>query len=600
MPATMHTNIAEHELAVAHSKTREDVERELREVNTFLDAIVENIPDMIFVKRAEDHMFVRFNRAGENLLGWTREQLIGKTDHDFYPKEEADFFHAMDRATLRSKVLVDVPEEPIHTKAHGLRWLHTKKVPILDEDGKPKYLLGISEDITERKAAEARAHALERELALIVQGAREAMAAWTPDGTIVSWNPAAEAIYGIAASEVIGRNVETIIPEAMSPQFQEARAHLAAGEPTPLYEVQLRRRDGRELDLEISLAVIAGPDGKPLRYTAIARDMTELARLRRVTELLSPSGDATEQTGPISSRMRQALAAAELVARDPVATVLLLGETGVGKGWLARRIHAQSPRSGNPFFEVNCASLSAQLVESELFGHERGAFTGATSQKRGLVEVCEGGTLFLDEIGELPLPVQAQLLTFLDTREFRRVGGTRTLHADVRILAATNVDLKKAADRGAFRRDLYYRLSVVPIEVPPLRERREEIPQLARSLADDLSKRASAGRRPALNRRVVGALAKYDWPGNVRELRNALERAMILARGGAIDLEHLPPELRGAVPGGSSERLDDVERNHILRVLEAAQGNRTRAAEILGIGRSTLKRKLVEYGLKDD
>jgi PAS domain S-box-containing protein len=577
-----------------------DIERELRETNAFLDAIVENIPDMIFVKRAEDHMFVRFNRAGEQLLGWTREELIGKTDHDFYPREEADFFHAMDRATLRSKVLVDVPEEPIHTKSHGLRWLHTKKVPILDEEGEPKFLLGISEDITSRKLAEERANQLERELALIVRGAREAMVTWTPDGTIVSWNPAAETIFGIAANDAIGTNVASIVPEGLSPQFEDARRRLAAGEPTSVYEVQLRSRDGRELDMEISVFTIQGPDGKPLRYAAIGRDLTELARLRHLTELLTPAAEVAEQTGPVSVRTQQALASAELVARDPIATVLLLGETGVGKGWLARRIHAQSPRAGKPFIEVNCASLSTQLVESELFGHERGAFTGATTQKRGLVEAAEGGTLFLDEIGELPLAVQAQLLTFLDARSFRRVGGTRTLNADVRLLAATNVDLRKAADRGTFRRDLYYRLSVIPIEVPPLRERREEIPHLARALAGELAKRVATARRPTLSRRVVTALQKYDWPGNVRELRNALERAMILARGAAIELEHLAPEIRGATPGATSERLADVERDHIMRVLEAAEQNRTRAAEILGISRSTLKRKLIEYGVKDD
>src|SRR5215831_11988341 len=165
-----------------------DPKRELAEANAFLDAIVENIPDMIFVKRAEDHMFVRFNRAGEELLGWPRAELLGKTDHDFYPKQEADFFHEKDRETLRNKVLVDIPEEPIHTRAHGLRWLHTKKVPILDERGEPKYLLGISEDITARKTSEARANALARELAMIAQGARDAMTTWDPDGTITSWN----------------------------------------------------------------------------------------------------------------------------------------------------------------------------------------------------------------------------------------------------------------------------------------------------------------------------------------------------------------------------------------------------------------------------
>jgi two-component system response regulator HydG len=328
--------------------------------------------------------------------------------------------------------------------------------------------------------------------------------------------------------------------------------------------------------------------------------MTEIGRLRRVTELLARTPAVEGEVPDTSPRMRQALAAADLVARDPIATVLVLGETGVGKGWLARRIHAQSPRAQKPFFEVNCASLSPQLVESELFGHERGAFTGATAQKRGLVEAAEGGTLFLDEIGELPQAVQAQLLTFLDARTFRRVGGTRTLTADVRLLAATNVELKKSAERGAFRRDLYYRLSVVPIEVPPLRERREEIPPLARSLAQDLSKRVSGRRRVSIARPALAALQRYDWPGNVRELRNALERAIILSRGSAIELDHLAPEIRGAAPGASSERLEDVEKAHILRVLEAAQQNRTRAAEILGISRSTMKRKLAEYGFKDD
>ncbi|MGE5183925.1 MAG: sigma 54-interacting transcriptional regulator, partial [Acidobacteriota bacterium] len=542
---------------------------------------------------------VRFNRAGEELLGWTRQELLGKTDHDFYPKDQADFFHEKDRETFRARTLVDVPEEPITTKGHGLRWLHTKKVPGLDARGEPKYLLGISEDITKRKETEARANALERELALIAQGARDAMTTWNPDGTITSWNPAAEAIYGIPASVALGARVASIVPDGLSPQFQEAVARLVAGEELAVYEVELRRGDGRELHMEMSLFTIRDAAGQPIRYAVIARDLTELARLRRVTELLAPAA-LLDEPGPQSVRMKQALAAAELVARDPLATVLLLGETGVGKGWLARRIHARSPRAQAPFFEVNCASLSQQLVESELFGHEKGAFTGATQLKRGLVEAAEGGTLFLDEIGELPLAVQAQLLTFLDSKTFRRVGGTRTLQSDVRLLAATNVDLKRASERGTFRRDLYYRLSVVPIEVPPLRDRREDIPQLAKALAAELGKRVSSTRRIALNRKVLAALERYDWPGNVRELRNALERAIILARGGAIDVEHLPAELRGAAPGSTSEKLEDVERAHILRVLEACEDNRTRAAEVLGISRSTMKRKLAEYGIRDE
>jgi len=572
----------------------------LEGASTFLDAIVENIPDMIFVKRASDLMFVRFNRAGEELLGWARDELVGKTDHDLYPKEQADFFQTKDRETLRNKVLVDIPEEPIDTRRGERRWLHTRKVPILDERGEPRYLLGMSEDITARKLAEERASAAEHELAMIVQSAREAMLAWTLDGTIVTWNGAAERLFGVAASDAIGTSLPDLLPDGVLPRFAEAQERMARGEEMPLYGVSLRRRDGRELEIEVSMFTIREVAGRPRRYAAIVRDMTELARLRHVTEVLSRPSQMKIEVVATSARMQQALAAADLVARDPVATVLLLGETGVGKGWFARRIHAHSPRAERPFVELNCASLSPQLVESELFGHERGAFTGAVGQKRGLVEAAEGGTLFLDEIGELPQGVQAQLLTFLDSRVFRRVGSTRTLTADVRLVAATNVELKKAAERGAFRRDLYYRLSVVPIEVPPLRERREEIPSLARTLVAELANRVSGRKRTSLARPVIAALQRYDWPGNVRELRNVLERAMILARGGAIELEHLAPELRDGAPGDKSETLADVERAHILRVLETCRENRTRAAEVLGISRSTLKRKLAEYGVADD
>ncbi len=577
----------------AKPRTTED---QLREANAFLDAIVENIPDMIFVKRAEDHMFVRFNRAGEELLGWSRQELLGKTDHDFYPKEQADFFHAKDRETLRNKVLVDVPEEPIQTRHKGLRWLHTKKVPVLDHRGEPVFLLGISEDITERKAMEERTHALERELAGVVRNAREAIVTWGDDGTIVSFNPAAEELYGVRAEEAIGSSIERIVPDAARPAFRAAMRRLRDGERVPFAEVE-RLRGGDEIEVEESLFLIPGGSDRTPRVGSIAREVGELNRLRRAAEILGGTSAAGARQEARSAAMRAALAAADAAAHDPKATVLLLGETGVGKGWLARRIHATSVRAGKPFFEVNCASLGPQLVESELFGHERGAFTGAVAQKRGLVEVAEGGTLFLDEIGELPPAVQAQVLTFLDDRSFRRVGGVRTQKADVRILAATNVDLKVASEAGRFRKDLYYRLSVFPIVVPPLRERREDLADLAGEILSTLE-RAGARRAKALDRTVVKAIERYDWPGNVRELKNALERALILSRGGPVRPEHLPPEIaqRASPAAKESMRLDEVERQHIERVLARVDQNRTRAAEMLGISRSTLKRKLAEEG----
>jgi two-component system response regulator HydG len=422
------------------------------------------------------------------------------------------------------------------------------------------------------------------------------MVAWAPDGKIVSFNPAAEALYRLAAAQAIGMNIEALMPESQRAEFRERQERVRRGERLPLGEA-FRLSGGQEIEVEESLFVVHDTSGAPVRVASVAREVGEIDRLRRAAEILGGSGttaSADREPGPLSSRMRDTLAAADVVAENPDATVLLLGETGVGKSWLARYVHSRSPRSARPLFELNCASLEPNLIESELFGHERGAFTGASAQKRGIVEVAEAGTLFLDEIGELPPPAQAKLLTFLESRSFRRLGGTRTMSADVRLIAATNANLKQLVERGAFRRDLYFRLSVVPIEVPPLRERREEIPGLVRAMLQELRRRP-AGETAAVERAALSALKRYDWPGNVRELRNVLERALILSRGGRIEVQHLSPEVQrndGAAP--ASERLDDVERAHITAVLESMRGNRTLAAQALGISRSTLQRKLGE------
>ncbi len=584
--------------SVREGRPLSDVERELHAVNTYLHAIVENIPDMIFVKDADTHAFRRFNRAGEELLGFSRGELLGKTDHDFYPKEQADFFHAKDAETIRARTIVDIPQEPIKTKFKGERVLHTRKIPIYDDRGKPLYLLGISEDITERIKTEQRV----RELADVVRYMRDAVATFRLDGTIASWNPGAERLYGIRADDAIGARIERFVPESELEAFRARCAAATRGEDVPPSETTRTRADGRDVDVEESTFAVLDADGKVVRIASIARDVTEIARLRRATQVLS--GASSEPASSRAPKMKEAIATAELVAQDGRATVLLLGETGVGKSWLARRIHQQSPRSELPFFEINCAGLAPQLVESELFGHERGAFTGAATQKRGLVETAEGGTLFLDEIAELSTAAQAQLLTFLDTRRFRRVGGTRALEADVRLVAATNVDLKLAAEEGRFRRDLFYRLSVVPIRIPALRDRREDVEPLARQILAELGRRGGHP-RAEMTADAARALEGYAWPGNIRELRNALERALILARGAPIEVRHLPaelasPSISNAVPIAEPLSLEELERAAILRALEETGGNRTRAAERLGISRSTMKRKLAALGVKDD
>lgn len=571
------------------------IAEELREANRFLEAVVENIPDMIFVKRASDHTFFRFNRAGEELLGRSREELFGKNDYDIFPKEEADSFRYTDCKIYETGELLEIPEEPISSRDRGVRWVHTKKVPVYDGD-RPLYVVGIAEDITERKLAEQRAHALERELAAVVLRANDAIVTWTPcDGRIVSCNPAAEQLYGFEAGKSEGLTIHSIVPANLRAELQANTERLLEGQKLPVAQTY-RLRGGLEIEVEESLSLIPGAGDRPARVASIARDIGEIARLRRAAEILAGSApDGEPEALALAPAMREVIGAADVLAQDDYASVLLLGETGVGKSWLARRIHQRSARGRKPFFDINCAGLAPQLLESELFGYERGAFTGATGTKRGLVEAADGGTLLLDEVGELPTNVQAQLLTFLDERRFRRVGGTRVMQADVRILAATNVDLADRVASGRFRKDLFYRLSVVPLHMPPLRERLEEIPGLARSILADLGKRASRRVRTNLSSCVTSALQRYDWPGNLRELRNALERALILSRGEPIALAHLPPEIRTSAPAGERPmRLADVERVHILRVLASCGGNRTRAAELLGISRSTLKRNLAE------
>ena len=299
-----------------------------------------------------------------------------------------------------------------------------------------------------------------------------------------------------------------------------------------------------------------------------------------------------------SPAIRAVLEVIERVA-PAVTTVLILGESGTGKELVAKRIHELSPRRDAPFIAVHCAALPESLLESELFGHEKGAFTGASSRKLGRFELAHGGTIFLDEIGELSPAIQAKLLRLLQFKEFERVGGTQTLHADVRILAATNRDLRREVEKGHFREDLYYRLNVVPITVPPLRERREDIPLLAEFFVQRFSRRLGI---PTLgvSAEALQILSRYHWPGNVRELENVIERAMVLFRPNWIEPEHLPPELRQGEFGSAETDSDlpplwQVERRMILRALEDTGWNQSAAARQLGISRSRLRYRIKKF-----
>jgi two-component system, NtrC family, response regulator HydG len=280
-------------------------------------------------------------------------------------------------------------------------------------------------------------------------------------------------------------------------------------------------------------------------------------------------------------------------------TVLVTGESGVGKERLARLIHDESTRAGRVFMAINCGAVPETLLESELFGHAKGAFTGASQDRPGLFEAASGGTLFLDEIGEVPAAMQVKLLRTLQEREVRRVGENKNRRVDVRVIAATNRDLAVEINAARFRQDLYYRLRVVELHVPPLRERREDILPLARLFLAEAGARTGRTATGGFTPRAANHLARYAWPGNVRELENAVERAVVLARGDRIEVDDLPEEIGLAPPSayapGDVRSLDEVERDYILAVLRANDGNRVQAAEQLKIGTATLYRKLKQY-----
>jgi PAS domain S-box-containing protein len=490
----------------------------------------------------------------------------------------------------------------------------------------------------ERIRAEQRLQESERRYRDLYENAPNAYLSVSVDGRLLQVNRRATQLLGYSAEELIGMPIFSLMADTPAGKGRGAEVFrkFLAGEGVAEWELEMRRRDGRPLWISLWMDPVRGEDGKVQASRSFWVDITdrvlaeaERARLQQQNLYLQEeiqSDHNCEQIIGHSPGLAEALDKVRRVAPTD-ASVLISGETGTGKELIARAIHSASKRKDKPLIKVNCAALPAGLVESELFGHEKGAFSGALAKRLGRFELADGGTLFLDEVGELPPEAQAKLLRVLQEREFDRVGGSSPVRVDVRVIAATNRDLLQAARNKTFREDLYYRLNVFPIHLPPLRERAEDLPLLVHFLVNRFATRIGK-RIDGVSRPTVQRLLAYPWPGNIRELENVLERAVILATGTTLDVgpDLLPTALPPAGPAAAApppvspeaeERpslltvpqltaaqqqpsLEAVERNYILAVLQQTgwviHGPRG-AAKLLGLHPNTLRNRLKKLGV---
>ena len=526
-------------------------------------------------------------------------------------------------------------ETPVHRFVHRtgeVRSVEVRAVPLAGAFG-DKNFLGIFEDVTERVEAESErrdllaraeaarveaelahqeAEAARTEVANILSRISDGFVALDLDGRFTYVNDPALTVIGKTREELLGQQVWAVFPQIVDGVFHRSFQE-ALREQRPVTMEETAANGARWLDVRL----YPSPTGVSVFFDDVSdrkRHEEELASDRDYLRQELGSLQSVSEVVGLDPGLRRVMESVEMVAGTNT-NVLITGETGTGKELVARAIHEASQRRERLLVKVNCAAISAGLVESELFGHEKGAFTGAVQRRKGRFELAHGGTLFLDEVGELPLETQVKLLRVLQEREFERVGGSETVRVDVRVVAATNRNLREMVTRGRFREDLYYRLAVFPLGLPPLRDRPADIPLLVRSFLRRFTRQVGK-RVEDVSGEAMQALTTYHWPGNVRELQNVIERSVILARRSILDLDALP-DLSGETPGlvmdeasgGNTpgvvpllppRTIDEVERGYVAEVLAETswviEGERG-AARRLGLHPNTLRSRLKRWGL---
>ncbi len=488
----------------------------------------------------------------------------------------------------------------------ALRALHAKLEQKVEERTKELLEANVTlrQEIEDRQRAEDELRRTEERFRTVFESAQDCIFIKDRELQYTHVNPAMLKLFAIPSEEIVGTTDDALFDAETSRRLRDVEERVLQGHTL---ETQQTIRGGAD---QVIVSCVRTPmrdsSGNTVGIYGIARDLTD-RKLKEGDPVSSPGGY-------VASSMRAVLEQVALASKTDT-IVLFLGESGTGKDHLARYLHDMSNRSNGPFFAINCAALTAELAESELFGHEAGAFTGSRGRKRGLLELAEGGTLLLNEIGDLPLPLQAKLLSFLDTQSFTRVGGEKTIRVNTRLIAATNRDLEREVASGNFRGDLFYRLNVFNIQVPPLRQRREDVEQLVAETLQTLSKKMGFPEVPTIASAAMHALTKYHWPGNVRELRNVLERALILCDRKEIALRDIgelrsEPIANGGDKVGLSitvsvnarrslpEALRETERNLCGAALRLSNGSIKNAALALGISRSQMKYLMKSLGIQ--
>jgi len=598
-------------------------EKNLIESEEMYKTLVKTSPDAVGVCNL-DGVYIEASQKAIELLGFkSADEFIGKSYFQIIAPEDQEKVKRVFQKILEEGFIKNI--EITLLKKNGTSFIGEANASLIkDVYGKPKAIIGIIREITEHKKAEEALRESEELYRKLVTTSPDIMAVSDLKGIITEVSQQTVELFGYqSADELIGRNgFNFIAPESrerIMKDFQKVieEGFMRKGEYTAL------RKDGTLFIIETYGALVRDAYGKPKAVISTSRDITERKKMEKKLKLYSKKLEqmvkertrklkmAQQQVKTLRRQIQQSQKYPEIIGKSPKilqvvdlvhqiartnSTVLIYGETGSGKDLIAKAIHYNSPQKEGSFLTLNCAALPEHLIESELFGYVKGAFTGATQDRKGLFEEANKGTIFLNEISEMPLKVQAKLLQVLENQQIRPLGQSKIITVDVRIIAASNRDLEEAVDNRHFRKDLFYRLNVFPIKVPPLMERREDIPLLVKHFLAKYS--ASINKHiPEISKEAMDMLCQYNYPGNVRELENIIHRAIIITQDPILLPNHLPDKLRGLISIGARASLAEMEKQIIIDIIHKCKGDFNKAARKLAYSRTTLWRRMKKLNI---